>query len=275
MKRDLPTGQTLAFERYGSPEATPVVLIHALSANRQVYGLLIEDLDESIRAEDIQLLNVDLRGHGESSHATPESYDAVSYAADVAALVDIELGRPAAIVSESLGGLVGVALAARRPDLLRGLFLEDPPLFLDDEARREASPISSYFPEMIAGVRLLQARNASPAEYETLMSEVADPDELAALCVGLSQWDPETMQAAIDGLLWKGFDPTPRLKCPLTILAADPAGGDDVFTAEDAERVLAANPQAHIEFAPGASHSVRSTARDVYLSRLKQFLRVV
>ena len=137
MKRDLLTGQTLAFERYGSPEATPVVLIHALSATRQVYSSLIVDLDESIRAGDIQLLNVDLRGHGESSHAPPESYDAASYAADVASLVDIELGRPAAIVSESLGGLVGVALAVRRPDLLRGLFLEDPPLFLDDEARRE------------------------------------------------------------------------------------------------------------------------------------------
>jgi pimeloyl-ACP methyl ester carboxylesterase len=270
-KVHLPTGQTVAYDHYGHSEAEPVVLLHGLSSNRHVYDHLAIDLADQVTAGELQLFNLDLRGHGESSHAALEQYDAAGYASDVEAFMDRAVGRPAYVVAESLGGVIAVALAVRRPDLIRALFLEDPPLFLGDPARRAANPIATEFPAVIAAVREMQARAAPIGDYEDLMRDEAAPDELTALAHGMRSWDPWTMQAAIDGILWRDFDPVARLACPVTVLGADPAHGA-AFMPGDATPLLAANPAARIVSVAGATHSVRSTASDAYRRELAIFL---
>jgi pimeloyl-ACP methyl ester carboxylesterase len=80
------------------------------------------------------------------------------------------------------------------------------------------------------------------------------------------------MQAAIEGIVWQGFDPAASFHCPLTILAADPAFGA-VFLPEDVAPVLATNPSARIVQVPGAGHSIRVGATfDAYTAELERFL---
>jgi pimeloyl-ACP methyl ester carboxylesterase len=259
----LRTGQTLAFDRVGDPDAPPIVLLHGLSGSRLAYREVVGHLRGDVR-------NIDLRGHGESSRASLDAYDAASYAADIAALVELEVGGPAVVVGHSLGGVVAAELARSRPDLVTAVFLEDPPLYEGDAERRSSSPTAKFFPEMIAAVRDLQARGAPAEDYMSLVVEPT-PEEASARCASLHHWDPTTMEAAVAGIVWRGFDPDATLSCPVTVVRADPTLA--VFTPDDADRYAAANPHAHIHEVPGASHTVHaSPTLDVYLSHLTAFL---
>lgn len=251
-----------------------VVLLHGVSGNRRGYGVLIDHLTSRVERGELQVLNADLRGHGQSSRATLATYDAPSYAADIAVLIDSLTDRGAILVGHSLGGLVAAALASTRPDLVRALFLEDPPFFEGDAVRRNASPVAAFFPLLVAAVRDLHARGAPLSDYETVALTHVAPDEAAARGYSLSLWDPTCMQAAIDGTAWHGFNPTASLSCPVTILRADPTCGA-VFAPGDVAPVQSANPQAQIYMVPAAAHGILSTQPAAYLHHFDNFLGAV
>src|SRR5438128_7371377 len=69
----------------------------------------------------LRMVALDLPGHGESDPAPAASVEA--HAAAVADfLCALERG-PSVVIGHSLGGSIAIALAARRPDLVRGLVL--------------------------------------------------------------------------------------------------------------------------------------------------------
>jgi esterase len=268
MRLPLPTGATLEFDTFGPDDAPAVVLIHGLSGNREGYGPTIDRLRERF-GDAIRIVNVDLRGHGDSSHHPIETYEATSYAADIAALsTALGLG-PALVVGHSLGGVTAAALAARHPHVVHSIFLEDPPLFEGDDERRAASPVASFFPMLVAAVRELQAASAPVLEFENLAATHSAPSETAERARSLQRWDPATIQAAIDGSVWKQFDPVAVIDCPITVLRADPAVGA-VFETRDVDPLLDANPHAQIHLVRGASHSIHATATlDAYFGHLE------
>ena len=262
----------LAYDSYGDDAAPPIVLLHGLSGCRWGWGSVVAHL---VSRGNARVVNVDLRGHGESGRATLETYDARSYAADIAALIESLGGRPAVVVGHSLGGVVAMALAASRPDLVRGLFLEDPPLFEGDDARRSESPVAKFFPTLIAAVRELQARHAPASDYRTVVDPRTPPDEAEVRCRGLRIWDPTTMEATLAGLVWREFDPLAPIGCPLTIVRADPDVGA-AFEPRDAQRLVGALPHAQVIVVPGAGHTIHSAATlEAFLGHLDAFLEDV
>ena len=66
---------------------------------------------------------VDLRGHGQSSHAQG-AYTLQDYTRDVSALVVEQIGVSAVIYGHSLGALIGINMAAQKPEWVRALILE-------------------------------------------------------------------------------------------------------------------------------------------------------
>jgi pimeloyl-ACP methyl ester carboxylesterase len=250
----------IAFDRYGDEHAPPVVLLHGLSGARTTYAAVVDHLaGHAVHHGWVQVVNADLRGHGESSHAESDRYDASGYAGDVVALIEHLDAGPVLLVGHSLGGVVATAVAQRRPDLVARLLLEDPPLFEGDAERRAASPVASFFPLFVAAVRDLQARQAPAEEFEALVRTTTSPDAVAARAAGLSRWDPATMEAAVQGVVWRGFDPTLPLACPVTVLRADPALGA-VFAEADTERFRAGNPQAEVILIECATHRIHDAA---------------
>jgi pimeloyl-ACP methyl ester carboxylesterase len=270
---ELSTGQTLAVDRFGDPASRLIVVLHGVSGSRLALASVVRHLITGrVQRGDAQVVNVDLRGHGESTRATFDTYDARSYAADIAALIETIGGQPAVIVGHSLGGVVGAALAASRPELVRGLFLEDPPSFEGDVERRATSPAARFFPALITAVRERQARGALAEEYEALAEPGAPRDEVEARCRSLYLWDPVTMESALAGVLWREFDPLAPLACPLTVLRADPQVGA-VFEPGDAQRLAAANPHADIIMVPGAGHTIHAASTfGAYVAHLDSFL---
>ena len=72
-----------------------------------------------------RLVVPDLRGHGASPW--PGTYTLAEFGDDVAELLDRLEARDATVVGHSLGALVALVLAQRRPDLVSALVMEDAP----------------------------------------------------------------------------------------------------------------------------------------------------
>ena len=92
------------------------MLIHGSGMNARSWVRQLQGLGGTLR-----MVALDLPGHGESDSAPAASVE--DYAAAAAHfLVALDSG-PVVIVGHSLGGAIAIALAARRPDLVRGLVL--------------------------------------------------------------------------------------------------------------------------------------------------------
>ncbi len=105
----------LSWDSMGNPRDPGVVLVHSLGADRSIWESLSVSLSASHR-----VLRLDLRGHGASpSPAGPYSLDELSE--DVLGVADAAGLSRFHLCGISLGGLVGLFLAARRPDRLSSL----------------------------------------------------------------------------------------------------------------------------------------------------------
>ncbi len=71
-----------------------------------------------------RVLALDQRGHGRSDHAS--SYTRDDYVGDLKAFLShLGLGTPVVLLGNSLGGVNAIQFAARQPDLVRALIIED------------------------------------------------------------------------------------------------------------------------------------------------------
>jgi pimeloyl-ACP methyl ester carboxylesterase len=98
-----------------SPE---IVFVHGGAQNAHTWDTVALALGRPAVA-------VDLPGHGHSDWRDDLAYSPVTNAEDVAVVVEKLAPDAAVVVGMSLGGLTSLALAARRPDLVRKLLLVD------------------------------------------------------------------------------------------------------------------------------------------------------
>jgi len=100
-------GADIRYLRAGT--GTPVVLLHTLRTQLNMFGSLLQHLDTAR----VEVIAVDLPGHGESS-APPIRYTAGYFTDTAAALLEACQITSAVVVGESIGGSIALGLAARR-----------------------------------------------------------------------------------------------------------------------------------------------------------------
>ena len=106
-------GITLNYEQQGSGE--PLILIPYLSADNTCYAFQVADY-----AKHFTCISVDLRGAGESDKPDGD-YSTELLADDVAALIDALQITRAHVFGLSLGGAIGLWLAAKYPEKVKTL----------------------------------------------------------------------------------------------------------------------------------------------------------
>jgi pimeloyl-ACP methyl ester carboxylesterase len=101
------------------PGDDPIVAVHGLTAHGRQFSALAEGL-----AGRHGVVAVDLRGRGDSEKPA-RPYGMLVHAEDVAAAMGhLRLG-PSVLVGHSMGAYIATAVAARHPELVRGLVLFD------------------------------------------------------------------------------------------------------------------------------------------------------
>ena len=99
-------GNDVRYLRVGT--GAPVVLLHTLRTQIEYFGPLIEQLDTSR----VEVIAVDLPGHGESS-APPVKYTATYFSDAVEAFLDLLDVHHSIVIGESIGGAIALGLAGR------------------------------------------------------------------------------------------------------------------------------------------------------------------
>ena len=197
-----------------------------------------------------RVLALDLPGHGQSDpvpHASVEAY------ARAVADVLVALGCAPVVVGHSLGGSVAIALAALRPELVRGLVLIASCVKLplvDSVGER----LVAYLPGPLR--RLLFFSMAK----KVLLASDAPADAIAITMRELRACRPETLQADVRAA--RAMDLTPHasaLDVPTLVLSGS---RDRLTTPALAERLSALIPGSRLHIVDGAGHMLPLEAAD-------------
>jgi lipase len=114
----------LHLHAWGPGEATPLLVVHGVSNSGARYRRLAAEQLPGFR-----VVAPDLRGHGRSTWEPP--WSVAANVAGLAAVVEAWTGGPVAVAGHSFGGLIAMALAAARPELVERLALIDPAVAVD------------------------------------------------------------------------------------------------------------------------------------------------
>jgi pimeloyl-ACP methyl ester carboxylesterase len=104
----------------------PLVVIHGTGTPGELWRADLLELDRICR-----VITYDRRGYGESS---PSTRDWAVHRDDAATLIDRLGAAPAVILGYSTGAIPAVDLALERPDLVSGLVLMEPALYIQRSA---------------------------------------------------------------------------------------------------------------------------------------------
>jgi pimeloyl-ACP methyl ester carboxylesterase len=122
-------------------EGSAVLLVHETAANSSVWDSVAEAIAQGARA-----ISYDRRGWGESS--APDDYlrtTVEEQSEDAVALIESTGAAPAVIAGAGIGAMVALDLLLRRPELVAGTLLIEPPVLqllpmateaLSDDRRR-------------------------------------------------------------------------------------------------------------------------------------------
>jgi pimeloyl-ACP methyl ester carboxylesterase len=111
-------GCDIRYRRLGTPGGAPVVLLHGGGGHA---GWWLDVAPQLARTHDVVV--VELSGHGDSGHRA--AYSPMLWVEDTAAVIE-EIGAGAAhVVGHSMGGLVALHVAGRRPRSVRSVTVVD------------------------------------------------------------------------------------------------------------------------------------------------------
>jgi pimeloyl-ACP methyl ester carboxylesterase len=114
---NLADGRKLSGLRFGD-SPPKITLVHGAGLNAHTWDNTVLALGEPVLA-------LDLPGHGDSDWRADGDYRAQTLAPDVATAISALTDSPQLLVGHSLGGLTATMLAAKHPELIRGLVLVD------------------------------------------------------------------------------------------------------------------------------------------------------
>lgn len=263
-----------------SPEtdALPLVMCHGVGRRWQTFIPLVPSL--AIRRG---VHALDFRGHGQSER-TPSRYRVADYARDAIAVVQ-DLGRPAILYGHSLGALVSIVVAAKLPDRVAAIILEDPPApqLLETLDR---SPYGAMFAayQRVAGTTQSVSSLAREladvtmpdenGDWKIRLGDVRDAVSLRFMASCLKQLDPETMASLLDKSWLAGLDWDDCLagaRCPALLLRGEERRGG-MLSSNEAARMVSKMADALCIDVPGVGHNIHSQATEAGLRFTLPFL---
>jgi pimeloyl-ACP methyl ester carboxylesterase len=257
-------GVHLAGLDYGG-DGPSVLLLHGLAGYAGEWAETAGWLTESCR-----VIALDARGHG-SSERLPRNVSPEAHVADAAFAVErLALGA-VAVVGQSLGGRTALLLAARRPDLVRGLVVAD----AGPAGGDEADVVEVELAELEKSLRRWPVPFASRDEA---MEFFGGPSLNAeAWAGGLEHrdggWWPrfeidvmvQTLREAVSRSHW---DEWQRISCPSLVVRA----GDGSVSRGDAQAMAARGRHARLVELAGAKHDLHLDRPAEWREALTEFV---
>lgn len=246
-------GLRFHYLEWGRPRAPALLLLHGFGNQAHMW-----DGFAPIVAAHYRVVALDSRGHGDSDHA--EDYGDELNVADTLGVVEALGLTSMDLVGFSMGGAQAMAIAGRRPDMVRRLVIVDRgwPSAAGQQGRERIARVVSRardtFPD--APQALAYIRSANPRWPEDRVQGAllhafrAQPDGSYAL-----KYDRRLRERFAAGGL-RGLDIEAcwrALRCPVLLIRG---AESDVLPAAVAEQMVVELPHAQLHVVSGAGHNV-------------------
>lgn len=265
-------GVSLAADVVGDPGRPPAILLHGGGQTRYSWG----DTARGLANDGFYVVSLDLRGHGESDWAADGVYHIDHYIEDLRR-VCAELGRPAALIGASLGGITSLLAVGE------GHVPAATALILVDVAPR-INPAGSE--------NVLRFMRGAPDGFASL-DEAADavarylphrprPTDFSGLRRNLRtrengrfywHWDPQTLVGNVASLA-DAYDRLSTAARQVQVPALLVRGGNsDVVTEDSVQDFLELIPTAEYRLIGGAHHMVAGDRNTAFSAAVIDFMR--
>ena len=247
---------------YGDPAKPVLLVLHGLTDSGQCWTDLVDRLGSSYR-----IVAPDALAHGGSERFTAEelaSDDPIEEMYSATEKLVEDLGQ-ALVLGHSMGGAMAAALAARRPDLVRAVVVEDPawldePPWGDDETvtRQRVDWTRSTTADPHGAIAQCRAEHPDwpESEFGPWAQAKADVDETFLLS-GVMVLETPWREIAAD------------IKPPTLVVT-----GDHEVLLHDGllAEVARLNPRFEVKVIDGAAHCVRRDRGDAFHAVLDPWL---
>jgi pimeloyl-ACP methyl ester carboxylesterase len=153
------------------PGGVPVLCLPGLTRNSRDFVALARHLQPQH-----EVLTADLRGRGRSAwDIDPSHYQLSNYVQDIWMLLDSRAVDRVVVVGTSLGGLMGMVMAAMRPDRITGLVLNDAGPQIDPAGLRRIAGYAGKLPPVSSWE---EAAAQAKSVYGLALPELTDTDWL-------------------------------------------------------------------------------------------------
>jgi pimeloyl-ACP methyl ester carboxylesterase len=262
----------MTYYEWAGPAGAPTVLcVHGLTRNGRDFDGLAEDLSRHFR-----VVCPDVVGRGKSDWlAHGEDYTYPLYLADMAALIarlDVE---DLLWVGTSMGGLIGMLMAASANNPIKRLVINDVgPLLAKEGIARIAEFVGKdpSFPDLEALEAYIRTASASfgkltDEQWRHMATHAArrEPDGTLGLAYDPKIGDAFRTLPAADIDLWPQWD---SITCPTLVLRG---AESDLLRATDAEAMTERGPRAKLIEYPGIGHAP-SLRTDDQIATVRDFL---
>jgi pimeloyl-ACP methyl ester carboxylesterase len=201
-----PGGRDLAALRFGTRGGTRVLALHGWLDNAMSFAPLATQLPE------LDLVALDLPGHGHSAHRPPRTwYHYIDYLDDALLALDALDWERCVLLGHSLGGAVASVLAAARPERVQKLLLIE-----------ALGPLGFKPGSAVAALRTgLDERAAADDKQLRLFPDLASAVAARARANGLSDrvarlLVERSLRAVAGGFEWRS-DPRLKIVSPMRI----------------------------------------------------------
>ena len=250
----------IAYYEWGDVLNPPVICVHGLTRNARDFDFLARKLSKNYR-----VICIDIAGRGKSDPMPQQEwYENAAYMQDILALMKHLKLKAVDWIGTSMGGMIGMMIAAFTPDKIRRMVLNDVGALVPKEGLRRIADYvgrSMDFADMSAAERHVRAIMqpfgiTQAAHWEHVMTHtlVTKADGR----VGFT-YDPrigDAFRAAIakmevveDISLWKIWE---CVKCPVLLIRGKES---DVLTHEVAQQMVTIHPLCTLVECEGIGHA--------------------
>jgi pimeloyl-ACP methyl ester carboxylesterase len=226
----------LAFDDEGTGDP-PLVFVPGWCCDRTLFAPQVDRFRRSRR-----VVALDLRGCG-ASPVTEDGYDIPSLAADVGALCDdLGLEQPV-LVGHSLGGMIGLELAAARPDLVGAVVGVD---------AGPIDPLPDVHQRFAALAETIESEGGDDARRGYVEGLFLPDDDIGArqhtldvMCAVPAHVAAGVLRGVVE---WDGVAALRACKAPVLAILSQPTGSNAP------DRLLALRPEIEIGVTVGSGH---------------------
>jgi pimeloyl-ACP methyl ester carboxylesterase len=229
----------LHMESNGDPLGRLVLCVHGLSANCRSFDQFVPVLAEAGH----HVVAMDLRGRGRSDITGPGSYGWDSHVRDLLEIAELYGADSFDVIGHSMGGFVGMSLAAQYPRRCSRLVLIDAVGAPEPSAllaiAKSVSRLGRTYPSASAVLSHMQAAGTiapwDPFWDSYFRWELESFDDTVRIRTDLAAVREDSAYGSMQNVygLW------PRLRCPVLLVRAGrpmASGGGLVVSRADAER---------------------------------------